>query len=48
MFKRVEPYSCKITKEEENKNCEIRINNELIPFNHFYVFKNKGKYQINI
>ena len=32
--------------EEEIKQCEIRINNELIPFNYYYKFKNKGKYQI--
>ena len=30
--------------EEEIKKCEIRINNELIPFNYFYKFKKKGKY----
>ena len=39
-----------IKKEEENeqeiKKCEIRINNELIPFNYFYKFKKKGKYLI--
>ena len=32
--------------EEEIKKCEIRINSELIPFNYFYKFKKKGKYQI--
>jgi len=32
--------------EEEIKKCEIKINNELIPFNYFYKFKSKGKYII--
>ena len=32
--------------EDEIKNCEIRINDELIPFNYFYKFKSKGKYTI--
>ena len=32
--------------EEEIKRCEIRINNQLIPFNYFFKFKNKGKYII--
>ena len=32
--------------EDEIKNCEIRINDELIPFNYFYNFKSKGKYKI--
>ena len=36
----------KYKNEEEIKQCEIRINNELIPFNYYYKFKNKGKYQI--
>jgi len=30
-------------EEEFKKNCEIKINNELIPFSYFYKFKNKGK-----
>ena len=34
-----------LKNEEEIKQCEIRINNELIPFNYYYKFKNKGKYQ---
>ena len=38
-------------KENENEkeikdNCEIRINNELIPFSYFYVFNKKGIYKI--
>ena len=32
--------------EMEIKNCEIRINEELIPFNYFNKFKKKGKYII--
>ena len=32
--------------EKEIKECEIRINDKLIPFNYFYKFKNKGKYII--
>ena len=32
--------------EEEIKKCEIRINDELIPFNYFHKFNNKGKYII--
>ena len=32
--------------EEEIKKCEIRINNQLIPFNYFFKFTNKGKYII--
>ena len=39
----------KIKEDEKNeaeiKKCEIRINSELIPFNYFYKFKKKGKYQ---
>ena len=35
-----------ITNEKEIKNCEIRINDELIPFNYFHKFKMKGKYII--
>ena len=37
----------KYMNEEEIKKCEIRINEELIPFNYFHKFKNKGKYTIN-
>jgi len=33
-------------EKEIKENCEIRINNELIPFSYFYKFKNKGKYKI--
>jgi len=32
--------------EDEIKNCEIRINNEIIPFNYYHKFKSKGKYTI--
>ena len=32
--------------EEEIKKCEIKINDELIPFNYFYTFKSTGKYEI--
>ena len=32
--------------EDEIKKCEIKINNEIIPFNYFYKFKSKGKYII--
>ena len=32
--------------EDEIKNCEIEINEKLIPFNYFYQFKSKGKYTI--
>ena len=32
--------------EEEIKKCEIKINDEIIPFNYFYNFKSKGKYRI--
>jgi len=33
-------------EKEIKENCEIRINNEIIPFQYFYKFKNKGKYKI--
>ena len=38
-------------KEDENEkeikeNCEIRINDEIIPFSYFYKFNKKGKYNI--
>ena len=36
----------KYKNEDEIKKCEIKINNELIPFNYFYKFKSKGKYII--
>ena len=32
--------------EEEIKKCEIRINNQLIPFNYIHKFKSSGKYTI--
>ena len=41
----------KYKKENENEkeikdNCEIRINDELIPFSYFHKFNKKGKYTI--
>ena len=35
-----------LKNEDEIKKCEIKINDELIPFNYFYKFKSKGKYTI--
>ena len=35
-----------LKNEDEIKKCEIKINDELIPFNYFYQFKSKGKYTI--
>ena len=35
-----------LKNEEEIKKCEIRINNQLISFNYFFKFTNKGKYII--
>ena len=32
--------------EDEIKKCEIKINNEIIPFNYYHQFKSKGKYTI--
>ena len=32
--------------EEDIKKCEIKINDELIPFNYFYTFKSTGRYEI--
>ena len=32
--------------EEEIKKCEIRINDQLIPFNYIHKFKSSGKYTI--
>ena len=32
-----------LKNEDEIKKCEIKINEELIPFNYFYKFKSKGK-----
>ena len=32
--------------EDEIKQCEIRINDKLVPFNYFYIFKKKGIYKI--
>ena len=34
--------------EDEIKKCEIKINNELIPFNYFYKFKFSGNLRLNI
>ena len=43
----------KYEKEYENEkeikdNCEIRINNEIIPFSYFHKFNKKGKYKLKI
>jgi len=35
-----------LNNEEEIKKCEIRINDELIPFNYFHIFELSGKYRI--
>jgi len=35
-----------LKNEDEIKECEIKIIDELIPFNYFYQFKSKGKYAI--
>ena len=36
----------KFKNENEIKQCEIRINDEIIPFNYYHNFKSKGKYII--
>ena len=33
-------------EKEIKENCEIKINNNIIPFSYYYKFKNKGKYKI--
>ena len=33
-------------ENEIKENCEIKINNNIIPFSYYYKFKNKGKYTI--
>ena len=33
-------------EKEIKENCEIRINDELIPFSYFHKFNKKGKYKI--
>jgi len=33
-------------EKEIKENCEIKINNNIIPFSYYYIFKNKGKYKI--
>ena len=40
------PISPEKANENDIKNCEIRINEELIPFKYFHKFKKKGKYII--
>ena len=35
-----------LNNEDEIKKCEIRINDELIPFNYFHIFESSGKYTI--
>ena len=37
----------KLKNFEKIRECEIKINNEFVPFNYFYEFKQKGKYIIN-
>ena len=44
-FKNVK-YEKEYENEKEIKNCEIRINDEIIPFSFFYKFNKKGKYNI--
>ena len=34
------------SNEKEIKECEIKINDEIIPFNYYYKFNSKGKYTI--
>ena len=41
-----EEFKEELKNEEQIKECEIEINNELIPFNYFYKFKKEGKYII--
>ena len=51
-YKRINEYDdeeddYKYENEKEIKeNCNIEINNENIPFNYFYKFKEEGKYKI--
>ena len=33
-------------EKEIKENCEIRINDKIIPFSYFYKFNKKGKYNI--
>ena len=33
-------------EKEIKENCEIKINNNIIPFSYYYEFKKKGKYKI--
>ena len=33
-------------EKEIKENCEIKINDEIIPFCYFYKFNKKGKYNI--
>ena len=35
-----------LNNEDQIKKCEIRINDELIPFNYFHIFESSGKYTI--
>ena len=35
-----------INEKEIKENCIIKINNNIIPFNYFYKFKEKGKFNI--
>ena len=40
-------YNEKLQNEKELKECEIKINDEKIPFCYFYKFKKEGKYKIS-
>ena len=35
-----------VNEEELEEECIIKINNKIIPFNHLYKFKEKGKFII--
>ena len=40
---------CKFENEKEiTENCEIKINDKIIPFNYFHKFKKKVNIQLNI
>ena len=39
-------YEENLKNEEKIKECDIYINDELVPFNYHYIFRNKGQYII--
>ena len=43
IFKNTKNYE---NEKEIKENCEIRINDELIPFSYFHIFNKKGKHRI--